>query len=176
MVTVLVPADTTFEVEFLEGLSSETSQVGQSFVARTVGDLTVGSAVAVPAGSTVFGHVTEVRAGRRVGGRSMLALGFEELRLPGGEVFPLQASFAAEGKSDRRRDAATIGGSAAGGAVLGQVLKDNRKGTLVGAILGAAIGTGIAASTEGQPVEIPAGTVVALTLSEGLSVRRQVWD
>ncbi len=175
-VTVLVPAGSTFEVEFLNGLSSETSEVGQGFEARAVGDLTVGSEVAVPAGSTISGRVTEVRRGRKVGGRSLLALAFEELRLPSGEAFPIQAALASEGASDRRRDAATIGGSAAGGAILGHAVKDSDKGTVLGAILGAAIGTGIAAATDAQPVEIPAGTVVELALSEGLSVRRQVWD
>ncbi len=174
VVTVHVPAGTTFEVEFVDALSSETSQIGETFEARAVADLMVGSGVAVPAGSTIHGRVTDARAGRRIGGRALLALAFDELRLPDGETFPLAATFAAEGRSDRKRDAATIGGSAAGGAVLGHVLEDSDKGTAIGAILGAAIGAGIAARTPGQPVEIPAGTVVALTLSEQLTVRRQM--
>jgi hypothetical protein len=176
VVTALVPAGTTFEVEFLTGLSSETSQVGETFEVQAVGDVRVGSQVAVPAGSTIAGQVVDVRRGKKVGGRSALVLAFEELRVPDGGTYPLQASFAAEGRSDRGRDAATIGGSAAGGAVLGHAVEDSDKGTVLGAILGAAIGAGIAASTEAQPVELPAGTVVELTLDQQLSVRRTVWE
>ena len=88
----------------------------------------------------------------------------------------LDASFVQEGRSETRRDAATIGGAAAGGAVLGRILnKGNRsRGSVLGAIIGAAAGTAIASKTPGEEVIIPEGSVVGLRLDDSVRVRVRV--
>jgi type IV secretory pathway VirB10-like protein len=170
---VTVPAGTVMEVEFLRSLSSETSSAGDTFRARIASDLTSGGAVVVPAGSEVVGVVTEAVPLRKVGGRAKLALKFTDLVLPSGATVPIHASFLQEGRSETRKDAATIGGAAAGGAVLGRILsrKDRSKGAVIGAIIGAAAGTAIASRTPGEEVTIPEGTAVNLKLDDAVEIR-----
>jgi len=171
-VTVAIPAGTVFDVELLNALSSETSVAGDRFQTRLVSDLWVGDQRALPAGARIEGRVQEAVALKKVGGRARLILRFDTLVVPGGATVPIEVSFAGEGKSQTKKDAATIGGAAAGGAVLGRILdkSDRSRGTVLGAILGAAVGTGIAAHNAADPVELPAGAVVSLALDAPVSV------
>jgi type IV secretory pathway VirB10-like protein len=169
---VTVPAGTSFEVEFTKGLASNASSVGETFRARTVADVRLDGAVAIPAGSEVLGVVTDAVGARRIGGQAKLTVKFTDLVLPSGSTVPLRASFVEEGKSRAGRDAATIGGSTAGGALLGRILSGSgARGTIIGALVGAAVGTAIAAKTAGEEVVIPEGSVVALKLDEPLEVK-----
>jgi hypothetical protein len=168
-VIVTLPAGTVLNVAFQDGVASNTSMVGDSFRARVISDVAHDGAVVVPAGSVVVGTVTEaVPLKKKIGGRAKLALEFTSLELTSGRTATIAASFAEAGKSETKKDAATIGGAAAGGALLGRLLKDKKKdkGTLIGAVVGAAAGTAIAAKTEGEEVEIPAGTEISLALTD----------
>ncbi|HXU82045.1 MAG TPA: glycine zipper domain-containing protein, partial [Polyangia bacterium] len=100
-------------------------------------------------------------------------LKFTDLVLPSGQTVPIHASFLQEGRSETRKDAATIGGAAAGGAVLGRILsrKDRSRGAVIGAIIGAAAGTAIASRTPGEEVTIPEGTAVNLKLDDAVEIR-----
>lgn len=171
---ITVPAGTSFSAELTSSLSSETSQVGEPFSARLSSPLSVGGEVAVPAGSTVSGRVTEAKGLKKIGGRARLSLAFESVTLPDGSSSPLAASLTQVGKSETKKDAATIGGSTAAGAILGRVIgggdKDER--TAIGAVVGGAVGTAVAAKTKGETIELPAGTVLTLALDAPLTVTR----
>jgi hypothetical protein len=169
-VAVKVPAGTTFEVEFTEGLASNASTVGETFRARVVADLRLDGAIAIPAGSEVLGVVTDAVGARRIGSKARLTVEFTDLVLPSGSTLPLHASFLEEGKSRAGRDAATIGGSTAGGALLGRILGNGGRGTILGALVGAAVGTAIASKTAGEEVVIPEGSVISLKLVQPLAV------
>jgi type IV secretory pathway VirB10-like protein len=169
-----VPSGTVMRVEFLESLSSQTSEPGDIFRARVSSDVTAdGGQVVIPAGSEVVGVVGEAVPLRKVGGQAKLTLKFTDLVLPSGSTVPIHASFVGEGRSETRKDAATIGGAAAGGAILGRVLsKGNRsRGAVIGAIIGAAAGTAIASRTPGEEVTIDRGTSVDLKLDDDVEVR-----
>lgn len=168
-----VPSGTVMEVEFLEGLSSQTSEPGDIFRVRVASDVATDGAVGIPAGSEILGVVTEAVPLKKVGGRAKLALKFTDLVLPSGKTVPIQASLVTEGRSETRKDAATIGGAAAGGAILGRVLsrKDRSRGAVIGAIIGAAAGAAIASKTPGEEVTIDRGTKVDLRLDDGVEVR-----
>lgn len=169
-----VPTGTVMRVEFLESLSSQTSEPGDIFRARVASDVTAdGGQVVIPAGSEVVGVVGEAVPLRKVGGQAKLTLRFTDLVLPSGSTVPIRASFVGEGRSETRKDAATIGGAAAGGAILGRVLsKGNRsRGAVIGAIIGAAAGTAIASRTPGEEVTIDRGTAVDLKLDQEVEVR-----
>lgn len=171
---ITVPAGTTFSAELTSSLSSETSQVGEPFSARLSSPLSVGGQVAVPAGSTVSGRVTEAKGLKKIGGRARLGVAFESVTLPDGSSAPLAASLSWVGKSETKKDAATIGGSTAAGAILGRVIGggDKDKRTAIGAVVGGAVGTVVAAKTEGDTVVLPAGTVLSATLDAPLTVTR----
>jgi type IV secretory pathway VirB10-like protein len=170
---VTVETGTVLSVELLETLSSENTEVGETFRARVSGDVRQDGRVVIPAGSEVVGEVTEVVPLRKVGGRAKLGIRFTDLVLPSGTSVPIDASFVEQGKSETGRDAATIGGAAAGGAILGRVLNkgDRSKGAVIGAILGAAVGTAVASRTPGEEVHLFEGSVVDLKLDRPVEIR-----
>lgn len=168
-VVVTVPTGTVVEVAFLDSVSSKESQPGDSFRARVIQDVMQDGLAVIPAGSVVVGTVVEaVPLKKRIGGKARLVLEFSKLELTSGRSTAISAAFAELGKSETKRDAATIGGAAAGGALLGRILKkkDRDKGALIGAVIGAAAGTAIAARTEGEEVLIDSGTQISLQLNE----------
>jgi outer membrane lipoprotein SlyB len=167
-VNVTLPASTVIEVEFLDSLSSEEAFVGDPVRVFVTRDVVQDSLVAIPAGSEVRGTVVEVIPAKKIGGQARLALDFDTLRLPAGDEVPIRSSIDYEGKRQTKKDAATIGGSAAGGAILGRVLsKDSKdKGTVIGAVVGAAIGTAVASKNATDPILIESGAITELLLYE----------
>lgn len=169
-IEVTVPAGTELEVELQDEVSSAVSLPGDRFHTRVVRDVVVDGLVAIPVGARVSGTVTEAVPTKKIGGKARLSLELDHLQLPSGESLPIRTSFADEGRSEAKKDAATIGGAAAGGAVLGRILdrKHKGKGTVLGAIVGAAVGTAIASQTPGEEVVLAEGTVIGLRLEEPL--------
>jgi hypothetical protein len=167
-----VPPGTALEVELLDGLSSASNTQGDAVSARVAQDVTVSGKVVIPAGSTVSGTITEARGLKAIGGRALLSVRFDSVDLPTGEA-PIQAAFSRQGKSETKKDAATIGGAAAGGALLGRMLDHNHpgNGTVTGLIVGGAAGTAIAAGTKGEEVVLPAGTRLAVHLLFPVTVK-----
>ncbi len=171
-----VAAGTDLEAELVDGVSSKTSQVGDSVRARVTRAIVIDGLTVVPAGATIDGTVTEAIPVKKIGGTASLGLRFDTLQLGGGASTAIAASIQEKGKSESGKDAGTIAGATAGGALLGRLLSkdDKTKGTLIGAVVGAAAGTGIAAATKGLEVDLPAGTPLALHLEQpvDITVRR----
>jgi len=168
---VTLPAGTTVDLEIVDAVSSKTSAVGDVASARVVQDVVVGGEVVVPAGSVVSGTVAEANPANRFAGVSSLGLHFDTLETPNGTRHPVDFTYRAEKRGEKKKDAATIGGAAVGGAILGRILKDDKaEGTKEGAIAGAVIGTAIAGATKGQEVELPAGTALQLELTTPVTV------
>jgi hypothetical protein len=174
-VEVTVPSGTVLDVRFDETVSSASSSTGDRFSATVVDGVTIDGKTAIAAGSTVTGRVVEAVGSKRIGGRARLNLEFTALQPDSGDEVPLSARFIERGKSQTKKDAATIGGATAGGALLGNVIGKNNDqegdGTTIGAIAGAAIGTAVAASNRGQEVTIPAGTVMQIQLDGPVHVK-----
>lgn len=168
-VEVTVPAGTAVSVRLLDTASSHESAVGQAVTAEVVSDVTVGGEVAIPAGSTVIGQVSQARR-PGIGGQALVAVDFVSVELPSGDTVPLSARVSAVGKSERGKDVATIVGGTAAGAILGHQVEDGDEGKVVGGIVGGGIGTAIAKGTQGKPVTLPAGTVVDLELEGPVTV------
>jgi hypothetical protein len=156
------------------GLTSKTAKVGDSVRARIVQDVMVGNRVAIAAGTTVAGQVTDVVSGsNKIGGTPTLGLRFERLELPGGVDVPIEGTLTQKGKSDTGRDAAKIVGGAAAGAIVGnQVKKDGDKGKVLGGLLGGAIGA-VAAQKTGTEVTLAEGTELAITLAAPVEITRR---
>ncbi len=165
---VTVPAGTMLAVELQETLSSASNRPGDAFTAVLVEPVALGGEVVIEAGSVVTGRVAQAVPSKKIGGRARLGLEFTRLALPSGGETQVAASFHSQGKSQTKKDAATIGGAAAGGALLGRIIGHDRgqeaDGTVVGAVAGAAIGTGIAASNRGQDVTLAEGSTIRVQL------------
>jgi len=170
---VTVPRGTELQVTLSTDIGSATSRAGDTLTATTGVPVLVGDRVAIPMGSTIYGHVTGVTSATKgldiseKGG--VVAISFDTVTTPGGVSTPLSASLTRIATSGGKT-AGITGGSAAGGALLGKILGGSSKDAAIGAVLGGAIGTGIAAGTEGSEVAVPAGTPLALTLDEPLTI------
>ncbi len=172
MRSVTVPAMTGVEIELLDELSSETSAVGDPLLVRVTRDVVADGRVVIPTGSVLSGQVLAVVPQRDIGGRARLVLGFERLELPSGDDVTIRSSLELLGRRQTKKDAVTIGGSAASGAILGRVLAggDRDKGTVLGAILGAAVGTAAAARNAADPVVLERGLRAELLLQDPVEI------
>lgn len=144
-------------------LSTTTAYPGQRFSALLWEPVPAQEPV-LPAGTRVEGHVAERRHAGRFG-RSRLTVAFDRVVLPDGRELPLSASLRHVGPGSGRRHGAVIAGAAAAGALLGQVLGGDTEGTLLGAAIGGGVAAGTIAARPGEPVTLPAGTVVVVTLT-----------
>jgi hypothetical protein len=166
---VTVPGGTMIAIRLMDTLSSHETPVGAAFAGEVTQEVSVDGKVAVPVGSVVRGHVLEARPAKKIGGRAILSLSFEELETTAGETAPLSAHLAQAGRSEVAKDAAIIGGSTIGGAVIGEAIHEGEGGT-VGAIVGGIAGTVGALQTKGKPVVLPAGTTLHISLDGPFTV------
>ena len=168
---VVVPAGTTLVLELQQTLSSHETPAGAAFDARVAQEVSVAGRVAIPAGTKVRGRVTEAHPAKKVGGRAILSLSFDEIETPEGDSVAISARLAQSGKSEVAKDAAIIGGSTLGGAILGEAV-DEGEGTVVGAVVGGIAGTIGALKTKGKPVVLPAGSTLPIVLEQPVTVTR----
>ena len=166
---VVVPAGTLLALRLEDTLSSHESPAGASFSAMVTQEVSVDGDVVVPSGSIVRGHVVEARPAKKIGGRAILEISFDELETKDGEIVGISAHLTEVGKSEVVRDAAIIGGSTIGGAIIGEAIHEGEGGT-VGAIVGGIAGTVGALKTEGKPVVLPAGTSLGIALDSQINL------
>ena len=163
----VIPAGQEIDVRLQSRLNSGTAQPEQRFEATTVVDLTQDGRVLIPAGSTVRGVVSSVKAAGRVDRTGSLTLSFDRITIRGRD-YPIRGMATQLFESGGIRDEAGTAGIGAGaGAVVGGIL-----GGVKGAVLGAVIGAGGAiAATEGKDVDLPAGSVIRMRLDSRVNVR-----
>src|SRR4029079_5085148 len=112
--------------------------------ARVTRDVRVGDRIAIPAGSTVRGSVTEVERGGRMKGKARLAVRFHTVVLADGTEVALKTDpVVRAGQSPAGESTGQGGRAAIGGAILGAILGGG-KGAAIGAGVGAAGGTAAA--------------------------------
>lgn len=163
-----VPVGTELDVRLQTALNSGTTQVEDRFEATTLVDLSEDGRVLIPAGSVLRGIVSDVKSAGRVDRQGSLTLRFEQITV-NRRSYPIRAtvSEALEG-GGYREDAGRIGAGAIVGGIIGGILGGG-KGALAGILIG---GGGVVAATEGQEVDLEAGTVLRVRLDESLSLNR----
>jgi len=161
---------TEIQVRLEQTLSSRTARMEDRFDASVAYPVSLDGRVVLPAGTLVRGVVTAVQRAERPAKAGRLDLSFDRMELEGrtwtdvrSRVVSVKEDFGLGGSTGKH---AGIG--AAIGGVLGGVL-GGTKGALVGVLLGA--GGGIA-SSKGEDVELPAGTMFTLRLEAPLDVTR----
>jgi hypothetical protein len=90
--TKRIPAGTTFQLEFLQPVSTFSGSAGDSFVAMLMNDQTAGTSVILPAGTVVRGSVAEVKTAKRFSRGAKLYLDFDHVVTPTGRQLPLSLS------------------------------------------------------------------------------------
>jgi hypothetical protein len=161
-----VPDGTEMQARLEETVSSKTARVEDRVTATIAEPVTVRGQRAVAAGTEVRGLVRRVERAQRPSKGGRLEIEFDTMVVNGQRV-PMDARVVSieEGGVDKKR----AGLGAVIGGVLGAVL-DGGKGALIGAIVG---GTGAVVASEGEDVELPAGTLLTLRLDRPLAVARR---
>jgi hypothetical protein len=170
---VTVPAGTALPLELMTPLSSETATVEMPVRARVRQSVVVDGYTALPAGTVLTGHVTDVERAGRVRGRSRLAFRFTEAQIAGADEDVRTNPIAFQGEATKGEDATKIGGGAVGGAIVGGIL-GGADGAAKGAAVGGAAGTGVVLATRGREVELASGASISATLAQAFTVRARV--
>jgi hypothetical protein len=159
-----IPVGTEFDVRLQSGLNSGTAHVEDRFDATTIVPFDKNGRVLVPAGSVMRGIVNSVTAaGRGLDRKGQMTLLFDRFTIDG-RTYSARATLtdALQGQADTNR----IATGAGVGAILGGIL-GGFKGALAGILIG---GGGTVAATEGNDVDLPAGTVLRVRLDAPLDV------
>ena len=167
-----VTVGTEFDVRLQSSLSSRTARVEDRFNATTVADIRNGDRVLVPAGSLLFGTVNSVTKAGRIERTGRLTVAFDRIVIDG-RTYDIRATVvqALESKGILG-EAPKVGIGAAAGGIIGGLL-GGVKGAVAGILIG---GGGTLAATEGQDVEVPAGTVLRVRLDTPLDMGRQSFN
>lgn len=169
---IVVPAGTVLSVELRSRVASDASHVEDAISGRLRRPIVIKGLTAVPAGTALSGHVTDVDRSGRVKGRARVAFRFNQLDLPGaGNRLPIRTSVVARmAPATKKADAAKIGGGAAAGAVIGAIVGGG-DGAAKGAAIGGAGGTGVVLATRGKEVRLAPGTPVSVRLLQPITIR-----
>jgi hypothetical protein len=165
-----VPAGTGLSVRVTQTLDSATTQQGTPFSGVLNAPIVVDGEVAVPAGASVSGVVSDVHDAGHFSGNSLLSLQLTGLNRRGDRITIATDTYTIAGKGRGKNTAEKVGGGAAVGAILGGVFGGG-KGAAIGAASGGALGAGANAVTRGQQVQINSESVVRFRLASSFTVR-----
>lgn len=101
-----VAGGTSIEIEFMDALSSELSEIGNAVRATVAADAGGEDGRSIPAGTTLRGRVTDIRSERKIASSARLGIAFEEMDLPSGQLVPIESTLVLEGATQKRKDAA----------------------------------------------------------------------
>ena len=171
-VMVAVPAGTSVTVSLLTHLRSDSSKVGDRFVAKTTEPIEINGVTVFPAGSEVRGHLTEVEEPHRTKGRAKIVLNAELIIDASGRVHDLETKpIVIEAKADAVSDAGKVAiGGVAGGVLGALVSKKKAKGAAIGAVAGAAAGGAVALATKGKQLDLAPGETFGMELAKPTEV------
>ncbi|HUG52774.1 MAG TPA: hypothetical protein VMR21_04210 [Vicinamibacteria bacterium] len=163
-----LPVDTDITVSLNQGLSSRTARVEDRFTATVVESVWLDNRIVIPAGSVVHGTVVKVDRAERPARGGELNLRFDYAVLENGRRIDMRSRVSEidEGM-DKSQSGERAGYGALLGGLLGAIVGDGTKGALIGAAIGAAGGI---ASTRGEEIELPPGTIMTLELEQPMIV------
>ena len=164
-----LPEGTEVSVRLEQPLSSRTARLEDRFDATVARPVYLDGRIVIPDGSRVQGTVTEVQRAQRPARGGRLNLAFDRLLLDDGSTVDLSARLVQVHEDIGSGDTGKQGAiGAAIGGILGKVI-GGTKGAIVGVLLG---GAGGAIASNGDDVELPAGTVFTLQLDRAVNVTR----
>jgi hypothetical protein len=161
---VTLNAGMLIPVRLVDGLSSERSMPGDTFMATLDKELVVDGFVIAERGARVEGRVVASDRGGTVKGVAGLAVELTRLRTSDGQNVAIQTdSFEKRSQQTRRQDAEKVGAGAAIGAVIGAVAGGG-KGAAIGAGVGGGAGAGDVLLTRGDASRLPSETRISFRL------------
>jgi hypothetical protein len=167
--TITIPSGTLLKVRMVDGVDSETSQLGQTFQASLDEPVIVNGQTVIPRGADVVAKLVEDKQSGKITGRTELTLDLASIRVNDKLVDITTGEVTSSSGSRGAKSAKVIGGATAVGAVLGGIFGGG-KGAAIGAASGAGAGGAAQVITKGQKVRIPAETRLSFTLTNDLNL------
>jgi len=159
----IIPADTSITIRMVDSVNSETSRLGQTFMASLDEPIVVNDRILVPRGADVMTKLVDNEEAGKLQGRTVQTLALVSLNVNGQWMEMSSNDVRTESASQGSKTAKLAGGGAVLGAILGGIAGGG-KGAAIGTISGAAVGTGASVATSGQKVVIPSETRLTFRL------------
>ena len=167
---VTVPAGTPMVVRLDTQISTDDDPTGATWNGTMVQSVYVNGRVAIPAGSSVQGVVTQATQGTH-NTQAQMSLAVQSVSMNGQtrEVNANTESIVADSKRAKKLGAIALG--AAAGALLGHTVAEHHHGTLIGGLLGGAAGYG-ATRHAFRTLVLKPGTELSFTTTEDMVAYR----
>jgi hypothetical protein len=178
-----LPTGTAVKMKLESSLATFSSKVGDPFSARVTEPVVLDGKTIIPVGATVEGRVTRASETRRIAGKPTIAIFPENVVLPNGDKFVLNASLVDtnaghgsdvnsegqfKGAGHDNRDLTEIGIGTGGGMLIGG-LAGGGKGLLIGGAIGATV-TVAHWLGKHRSAMLPAGTEMVMELNRPMTM------
>jgi hypothetical protein len=182
-----LPTGTAVKMRLETTLTTFSSKAGDPFSARVTEPVVVDGKTVIPIGTTVEGRVTKANEPRRIVGKPTIAIFPENLVLPNGDRFMLNAALVDtnarhgtdvnqegqfKGAGHDGKDLTEIGMGTGGGILVGG-LAGGGKGLLIGGAVGATV-TVTHWLGKHRSAMLPAGTELVMELSRPMTMTTAV--
>jgi hypothetical protein len=159
-----IPSGTSIRVRMIDNLSSEKTQIGDTFRGTLDEPIQVKGRELYPKGADVIGRVTSVHPTGRLSEPGELDLVLNTVSSGTVAASINVEPLVIKGESHAKSNATKIGGGAALGAVIGAIAGGG-KGAAIGTLAGGAAGTGAAAATGKKPAVVESEAVLTFVTS-----------
>lgn len=166
---ITIPAGTKVRVALLEGVSSDKSRSGDTFMASLVEPIVLNGKTVLSKGTKVRGRVVDAVGSGRVKGRASLSLTLTQIVHDGKSVNISTKAYTAVAENTKKRDAGIIAGGAGLGAAIGAIAGGG-KGAAIGAGIGGGAGTGTVLATKGKEIRFAPEHLVSFTLAKPIEI------
>lgn len=172
--SVTLAAGTPLNVRLGETLSTQRNRPGDTFIATLDQPLIVDGFVIAERGARCEGRVVESDPGGRVRGVAHLELELTSVHTSDGQRVRIHTTgFGKDADTNRRSDAAKVGGGAALGAIIGAIAGGG-KGAAIGAGVGGAAGAGDVAMTRGKPAEVRVESRLSFRVQDPVTITEKL--
>lgn len=168
---LVVPAGTHLVVTMGNTINTKTANSGDTFTGTLAQPVSVDGVVAIPAGASVTGTVTDAKSPGRFKGAGVLSVALNSITIRGIPTTISSSTYTQTVKGKGKRTAVMAGGGTGAGALIGG-LAGGGKGALIGGLVGAGAGTAGAAFTGNKELTIPAESAVTFRLADSITVKR----
>ncbi|MGB8013988.1 MAG: hypothetical protein WCF68_20405 [Terriglobales bacterium] len=178
-----LPTGTAVKMKLETTLATFSSKAGDPFSARVTAPVVVDGKTVIPIGATVEGRVTKANEPRRIAGKPTIAIFPENLVLPNGDRFMLNATLVDtnaghgsdvntegqfKGAGHDGKDLTEVGMGTGGGMLIGG-LAGGGKGVVIGGAIGATV-TVTHWLGKHRSATLPAGTELVMELSRPMTM------
>jgi hypothetical protein len=178
-----LPTGTAVKMKLDTTLTTFSSKTGDAFSARVTEPVTVDGKTVIPVGATVEGRVTRTTEPRRISGKPTIAVFPENLVLPNGDRFTLNATLVDtnarhgtdvntegqfKGAGHDATDVTQIGMGTGGGMLIGGLISGG-KGLLIGGAIGATVTVSHWLGKH-RSATLPAGTELVMELNRPMTM------